>query len=59
LHFGVYTPWRFSWNGAAAGEYELVTRGTDAAGNVQPLEPYWTYQGMAQNGVQRIALTVA
>jgi len=26
---------------------------------VQPLEPYWTYQGMAQNGVQRIALTVA
>jgi len=54
-----WTPWRFSWNGASAGEYELVTRGTDAAGNVQPLEPYWTYQGMAQNGVQRIALTVA
>lgn len=54
-----WTPWRFSWNGASAGEYELVTRGTDAAGNVQPLDPYWTYQGMAQNGVQRIALTVA
>jgi len=54
-----WTPWRFSWNGASGGEYELVTRGTDATGNVQPLEPYWTYQGMAQNGVQRIALTVA
>jgi len=41
------------------GAMWAATRGTDAAGNVQPLEPYWTYQGMAQNRVQRIALTVA
>lgn len=53
-----WTPWRFSWHGVPPGEYELVTRATDAAGNVQPLQPVWNYQGMANNGVQRLPVTV-
>ncbi len=53
-----WTPWRFTWYDAAPGEYELVTRATDAAGNVQPLRPVWNYQGMANNGVQHIPVTI-
>ncbi len=53
-----WTPWRFTWHDAAPGEYELVSRATDAAGNAQPLRPVWNYQGMANNGVQRLPVTV-
>lgn len=53
-----WTPWRFTWHDAVPGEHELVTRATDAAGNVQPLQPVWNYQGMANNGVQRLPVTV-
>jgi hypothetical protein len=33
-------------------------RATDTAGNVQPLEPLWNYEGNAQNSVQRVAVRV-
>jgi DMSO/TMAO reductase YedYZ molybdopterin-dependent catalytic subunit len=49
--------WSFTWD-AAAGEHELACRATDAAGNAQPLEQPWNYQGMGNNLVQRIAVTV-
>jgi DMSO/TMAO reductase YedYZ molybdopterin-dependent catalytic subunit len=49
--------WSFEWD-AAAGEHELACRATDAAGNAQPLEQPWNYQGMGNNLVQRIAVTV-
>lgn len=53
-----WTPFRFTWQGVGSGDYELVPRATDSAGNIQPLEPFWNYQGMAQNGVQRVPVTV-
>jgi sulfane dehydrogenase subunit SoxC len=49
--------WSFAWD-ATAGEHELACRATDAAGNAQPLEQPWNYQGMGNNLVQRIAVTV-
>jgi sulfane dehydrogenase subunit SoxC len=49
--------WSFEWN-ATVGEHELTCRARDAAGNVQPLDPPWNYQGMGNNVVQRITVTV-
>jgi DMSO/TMAO reductase YedYZ molybdopterin-dependent catalytic subunit len=51
--------WMFDWDATEGeGEHELACRATDAAGNVQPLEPPWNYQGMGNNVVQRIPVTV-
>jgi len=34
------------------------TRATDAAGNVQPVDQPWNYQGMENNMVQRVDVLV-
>jgi len=49
--------WRADWD-AATGEHELACRATDAAGNVQPLEPPWDLTGFGNNAVQRVAVRV-
>lgn len=49
--------WRFDWD-APAGEHVLCPRATDAAGNVQPVEPAWNPKGYANNAVQRLEVTV-
>ena len=49
--------WSFAWD-AAPGEYELSCRATDAAGNVQPTDQPWNYQGVGNNLVQRVPVTV-
>jgi DMSO/TMAO reductase YedYZ molybdopterin-dependent catalytic subunit len=49
--------WSFDWD-ATEGEHELACRATEVAGDVQPLEPPWNYQGMGNNVVQRVAVTV-
>jgi DMSO/TMAO reductase YedYZ molybdopterin-dependent catalytic subunit len=49
--------WRADWD-AAPGEHELACRATDAAGNVQPLEPPWDVTGFGNNAVQRVAVRV-
>ncbi len=49
--------WAFDWH-ATTGEHELACRATDAAGNVQPVDPLWNYQGMGNNVVQRISVIV-
>jgi sulfane dehydrogenase subunit SoxC len=54
-----WTPWSFAWDVRKRGEYILSSRATDAAGNIQPPRPFWNQQGMAQNGVERIGVTVA
>jgi DMSO/TMAO reductase YedYZ molybdopterin-dependent catalytic subunit len=53
--------WRgfsFTWE-ASAGEHELCSRATDAAGNVQPLEPEWNYGGFCNNAVQRVRVAAS
>ena len=50
--------WSYLWRSAQPGDHELLCRASDAAGNVQPLEPEWNLGGYANNGVQRIAVTI-
>ena len=48
--------WSADWH-ATPGEHVLACRATDAAGNVQPLEPPFDLSGFGNNSVQRITLT--
>lgn len=50
--------WSMPWV-ADPGEHELSCRATDASGATQPLDQVWNYQGMGNNAVQRIKVTVA
>jgi sulfane dehydrogenase subunit SoxC len=52
-----WSAWRFDWD-ARPGEYELSCRATDAAGNTQPLAAEWNYDGVCNNGVQRVRVVV-
>ena len=52
-----WAPWSFAWD-AAEGPHELACRATDAAGDTQPMEPFWNHQGMGNNVVQRLRVTV-
>jgi DMSO/TMAO reductase YedYZ molybdopterin-dependent catalytic subunit len=49
--------WRWDWD-ATPGEHELACRATDAAGATQPLEPEWNTNGMGNNAVHRVQVTV-
>jgi DMSO/TMAO reductase YedYZ molybdopterin-dependent catalytic subunit len=49
--------WRFPW-GAERGEHTLSCRATDDAGEAQPLEQPWNLQGVRNNLVQEIDVTV-
>jgi DMSO/TMAO reductase YedYZ molybdopterin-dependent catalytic subunit len=49
--------WSFDWD-ASPGDHELSCRATDAAGNIQPIEQAWNYQGLGNNLVQRVFVTV-
>ena len=53
-----WTPWTFEWTPPGPGDFILSVRATDAEGNTQPLEARWNVQGMAQNMVQRLGVTV-
>ncbi|MEX0684121.1 MAG: hypothetical protein WD904_13935 [Dehalococcoidia bacterium] len=45
--------------GATPGEYELAVRAMDSEGNQQPDDVQnWNYQGMGNNGVQRVRVIV-
>jgi DMSO/TMAO reductase YedYZ molybdopterin-dependent catalytic subunit len=49
--------WSCVWE-ASPGDHELSCRAADQAGNVQPLEQPWNYQGMGNNLVQAVAVSV-
>jgi DMSO/TMAO reductase YedYZ molybdopterin-dependent catalytic subunit len=50
--------WRHPWH-ATTGDHVLTCRATDSTGSVQPLDPPWNVQGMGNNAVQRVEVTVA
>jgi hypothetical protein len=52
-----WAPWSFVWN-ATEGEHVLSCRAFDRAGNEQPLEQPWNLQGMGNNQVQSVNVTV-
>jgi DMSO/TMAO reductase YedYZ molybdopterin-dependent catalytic subunit len=49
--------WSFEWD-ATPGEHVLMCRATDADANTQPTEQPWNLQGMGNNLVQEVAVTV-
>ncbi len=49
--------WRAEWE-AKPGGHVLSCRATDTAGNRQPIEPAWNLQGMGNNLVQEVRVTV-
>ncbi len=49
--------WSAEWD-PAPGEHVLSCRATDSAGNSQPSEPPWNYQGMGNNSTQRVEAVV-
>lgn len=49
--------WSIDWD-AAPGDHVLACRATDADGATQPLEQPWNYQGLGNNAVQSIEVTV-
>jgi DMSO/TMAO reductase YedYZ molybdopterin-dependent catalytic subunit len=49
--------WSARWE-ATPGEHVLSCRATDASGATQPLEPPWNHQGMGNNLVQMVPVTV-
>jgi DMSO/TMAO reductase YedYZ molybdopterin-dependent catalytic subunit len=50
--------WSYTWEAATAGEVELLCRATDSAGNVQPVDQFWTARGMGNNMAQRVRVLV-
>jgi DMSO/TMAO reductase YedYZ molybdopterin-dependent catalytic subunit len=50
--------WSFDWN-ATEGEHVLASRATDATGRTQPDQAEWNLGGYANNGVQRVPVTVS
>jgi sulfane dehydrogenase subunit SoxC len=50
--------WNGEWDVRQPGEYELRVRATDAAGNVQPDEQSWNYEGVQNNAVQCVRVHV-
>jgi sulfane dehydrogenase subunit SoxC len=55
-HPFAWRAWTFAWD-AAPGTVELVVRASDERG-AQPVEQEWNRQGMANNLVQRVPVTV-
>src|SRR3712207_2645321 len=56
-HPYAWRAWRCSWT-AEPGRTELLVRATDGTGETQPVEQEWNRQGMANNLVQRVPVTV-
>jgi DMSO/TMAO reductase YedYZ molybdopterin-dependent catalytic subunit len=49
--------WNAAWD-PTPGEHVLSCRATDSAGNVQPTDPPWNLQGMGNNLIQEVRVTV-
>jgi DMSO/TMAO reductase YedYZ molybdopterin-dependent catalytic subunit len=50
--------WTYEWD-AQPGAHELCPRATDAAGNVQPLDSPWNFDGFCNNAVQRVPVVAS
>lgn len=53
-----WTPWRIGWTPPSPGEYAILSRATDTAGNTQPLSQAWNAQGYGNNAVQRVDVRI-
>jgi DMSO/TMAO reductase YedYZ molybdopterin-dependent catalytic subunit len=53
-----WSGWTHDWEPPTSGQYELLCRAIDEAGNAQPLAADWNVGGYANNAVQRVLVTV-
>jgi DMSO/TMAO reductase YedYZ molybdopterin-dependent catalytic subunit len=56
-HPWAWRSWSYPWT-AAPGRWELLARATDGTGESQPLQQRWNRQGMENNLVQRVPVSV-
>jgi DMSO/TMAO reductase YedYZ molybdopterin-dependent catalytic subunit len=49
--------WTFDWD-AVPGEHELTCRAIDSTGDAQPTEQPWNHQGMGNNQIQSVRVSV-
>jgi len=50
--------WQFIWNAKTAGTFTILSRATDARGEVQPTTSPWNPSGFLWNGWDRVMVTV-
>jgi sulfane dehydrogenase subunit SoxC len=50
--------WSYHWRTPSPGTHDVCSRATDAAGNLQPLDPSWNVGGYANNAVQVVTVEV-
>jgi sulfane dehydrogenase subunit SoxC len=50
--------WTHQWRATTTGDHELCVRATDAEGNTQPPEQNWNLEGVQNNAIQRVRVTV-
>jgi DMSO/TMAO reductase YedYZ molybdopterin-dependent catalytic subunit len=50
--------WRYAWKPARPGYYTVMSRATDSAGRLQPIEPVWNPSGYLWNAVDRIGVQI-
>jgi DMSO/TMAO reductase YedYZ molybdopterin-dependent catalytic subunit len=50
--------WHYDWQPAGPGSYVILSRATDSAGRVQPMEPRWNPGGYLWNGVDKIHVQI-
>jgi DMSO/TMAO reductase YedYZ molybdopterin-dependent catalytic subunit len=46
-----WTFWRYNWNASEKGEYIIMSRAKDSAGNLQPPEAEWNRKGYGYNAI--------
>lgn len=52
-------PWSIAWTPVDAGRHVLLSRASDEAGNVQPMEHVWNELGYGNNAVHRLEVEVS
>jgi DMSO/TMAO reductase YedYZ molybdopterin-dependent catalytic subunit len=50
--------WTHPWTPEESGTYTLLSRATDSAGDIQPLEQRWNQGGYGNNGVQAVKVEI-
>ncbi|MBI1729744.1 sulfite oxidase [Candidatus Acetothermia bacterium] len=50
--------WTFDWQPSTSGDFMLLARASDKAGNIQPMEPEWNEQGYEINPIHRVSVRV-
>jgi Mo-co oxidoreductase dimerisation domain len=50
--------WRYEWKPARPGFYSVLSRATDVAGRVQPMEALWNTAGYMWNAVDKVGVQI-